>query len=134
MFTVRVLSSTKLSLSHKRVIMASLETVLPACSKRISRILCSFLVSSISVFSHVRTPLEGFSTAPLCSRRLPGFPKDYVRRRSAWILAISTSVSKGFAIKSSAPRLIAMTIFILSEAEDIKITGTWEIRRISSHQ
>ena len=49
-------------------------------------------------------------------------------------LAVSTSRSNGFAIKSSAPRLIAMTIFILSDAEEIKMIGTWEIRRISSHQ
>ena len=36
-------------------------------------------------------------------------------------LAVSTSRSNGFAIKSSAPRLIAMTIFILSDAEEIKM-------------
>ena len=50
------------------------------------------------------------------------------------VMAVSTSRSKGFAIKSSAPIFTAMTMFILSEAEEIKMIGTLETCRIWLHQ
>ena len=37
-------------------------------------------------------------------------------------------------MKSSPPMSMAMTMFMLSEAEEMKITGTLEILRISRHQ
>ena len=37
-------------------------------------------------------------------------------------------------MKSSAPMFMAMMMFILSEAEETKITGTEEALRISVHQ
>ena len=43
----------------------------------------------------------------------------------------STSKSKGLTIKSSPPIFMAITIFILSPADEMKITGTWENFRIS---
>ena len=49
-------------------------------------------------------------------------------------MAESTARSKGFGTKSSPPRSMAMTIFMLSETEERKIIGTREIFRISAHQ
>ena len=37
-------------------------------------------------------------------------------------------------MKSSAPMFMAMTIFMLSEALEMNITGTLETFRISAHQ
>ena len=37
-------------------------------------------------------------------------------------------------MKSSAPMFMAITMFRLSEAEEMKITGTLETLRISRHQ
>ena len=48
--------------------------------------------------------------------------------------AISTFRSKGLAMKSSAPMFMAMTMFILSAAEDRKMMGTRLVRRIWRHQ
>ena len=45
-----------------------------------------------------------------------------------------TLKSNGFAIKSSPPILTAITMFMLSDAEERKITGTLETFRISWHQ
>ncbi len=47
---------------------------------------------------------------------------------------MSTLPSKGFAMKSSAPMLIAMTMFMLSAAEDMNIIGTFDTARIALHQ
>lgn len=52
----------------------------------------------------------------------------------ACTLAISTLISKGFTIKSSPPILIAITMFILSDIDDINITGTFDIFLICIHQ
>ena len=52
----------------------------------------------------------------------------------ACTFAVSTCISKGFSIKSSPPIFIAMTIFILSEAEEINTIGTSLISRILWHQ
>ena len=59
---------------------------------------------------------------------------SYVRRSIACTLAVSTFRSKGLAMKSSPPILIAITMFILSDADDRKITGTFDSFRISLHQ
>lgn len=37
-------------------------------------------------------------------------------------------------MKSSPPMLMAMIMFRFSEAEEMKITGIWEVFRISWHQ
>ena len=42
--------------------------------------------------------------------------------------------SKGLAMKSSAPRFMAMTMFMLSAAEEMKMTGTFETWRMQLHQ
>ena len=47
---------------------------------------------------------------------------------------MSTLWSKGLAMKSSAPMFMAMTIFRLSAAEEMKMTGTLDTLRISRHQ
>ena len=76
-----------------------------------------------------------FKIAPRCSNIPAVSPeKSYVRRNSACIFAINTVWSKGFAMKSSPPIFMAMTIFILSAAEERKIIGTFDILRISLHQ
>ena len=55
-------------------------------------------------------------------------------RRCALTFAVSTPISKGFTTKSSPPIFIAMTIFMLSDADEMNITGTLDIFRISRHQ
>ena len=60
--------------------------------------------------------------------------KSYVRRKMAWILATSTWLSNGLAIKSSAPRAMAMTMFMLSLALEMNTMGTLEYVRIFSVQ
>ena len=52
--------------------------------------------------------------------------KSYARRRSACTFAIRTSRSKGLAIKSSAPMFIAITMFMLSAAEERNRIGTFD--------
>lgn len=52
----------------------------------------------------------------------------------ACTFAVSTVKSKGFAMKSSPPMFIAMTMFMLSEAEEIKIIGTFDTALICVHQ
>ena len=47
---------------------------------------------------------------------------------------MSTLLSKGLAMKSSAPVFMAMMMFILSEAEERNRMGTLETFRISLHQ
>ena len=37
-------------------------------------------------------------------------------------------------MKSSAPIFMAITMFMLSEAEEMKMMGTWDVFRISLHQ
>ena len=61
-------------------------------------------------------------------------PKSYVRRSTAWIFAMSTDRSKGFVMKSSPPMFMAMTMFILSAADETNTTGTRDTLRISRHQ
>ena len=74
------------------------------------------------------------STAPRCSSVGAGAAKSYVRRKMAWIFASSTFRSKGLAMKSSPPMFMAMTMFILSDAEERNTTGTFDTRRSSWHQ
>ena len=59
---------------------------------------------------------------------------DQLRRKSAWILAVSTVKSKGLAIKSSAPKFMAMMTFMLSPAEDKNRMGALVCFRSSRHQ
>ena len=63
-FTVRVFSSTKLSDSHSRVMMASRLTISPRCSSKSCKILNSFRVNSTFCPLAVRVPSDTFSTAP----------------------------------------------------------------------
>ena len=49
-------------------------------------------------------------------------------------MAESTERSKGFGTKSSPPRSMAVTMFMLSETEERKMMGTRETFRISVHQ
>ena len=72
--------------------------------------------------------------APRCESTGLAAAKSYVRRRSACTLAVSTSRSKGLAMKSSAPMFIAMTMFIFSAADERNMTGTRETLRICVHQ
>ena len=71
---------------------------------------------------------------PLCSIILVLSTKEYVLLNIACTFAISTLISKGLTIKSSPPILIAITIFILSDIEDINIIGTLDTVLICVHQ
>ena len=134
MFTVNVLSSTKHSSSHNFFMIFSRDTGLPAFSNSVCRILNSFLDSSIFFpwkFNDI-SPIS--SKSPWNSSTVVCEVKAYARRRMACTFAANTSKSKGLVTKSSPPIFTAITTFILSDAEDIKIIGTWDTLRISPHQ
>ena len=94
----------------------------------------SFLLSSRRVPAKESEESFADKIAPPRSRRLLCPANSYVRRSMACTFAVRTLRSKGLAMKSSPPMFIAMTMFMLSDAEERNITGTFDSFRISLHQ
>ena len=134
MLTESVFSSTKLSVCQSASMSFSRLTILPFSFRSVHRMRYSFLLSgSFSPFTSRDWP-PVCKTAPRWDRTGSAGAKSYVRRRSACTFAVSTSRSKGLAMKSSAPMFMAMTMFIFSDAEERNTTGTRETARICVHQ
>ena len=134
MLTDSVFSSTKLSVCHKASMSFSRLTIVPLSCRSVQRMRYSFLLSGSFSPSTSSDWSPVCKIAPRCESTGLAAAKSYVRRRSACTLAVSTSRSKGLAMKSSAPMFMAITTFRLSAAEDRNMIGTLERRRSSLHQ